>query len=277
MIRTGITKTINASFDTRESGTFGRKFENYGAYLTGNINNNDELRTTVKLCIDRLHRIGMTNVVSYKKTNSLSKDEFVYKVVDMFQNCGMEPLAEQVVDYVGNSSPFTFELVYYDNYYSVSNTRDDIWIKLRTYYWIQTSNICINQIDDTNDRINYNAVTLGEKFLEQLNEGIPKTRKGRTIHNYLDENVLIPSCRLTRMNAYMGPPDAGIPVGLDGEDLDIFSIECMHRYYDICDKIVNDANNPIIKRIKDEQRRVYDEMIEDYWKGENSRRELARP
>ena len=275
MNRTGIIKAIHASYTNVKKGDnvgypYIDKVAVDGVYITGDNNNNDVLRNTVKLCINRLHKIGMTNIVSIKEENNikLTKDEFIYKVLDMFQNCGMNLLAEEVIDYIGDTRKFTFELVYKDDYYPVENHIQNyhIYIKLRQYYWTQVDNALINGSKYIFNPNYYSKLSLGERMLEQLNEGVPNVRKGRSIHNYLDDPIYLEPPRLRRTNRYTGPPDYGVPVGLDGKELDIFSIEVMDNYYDACDKIVvvNEDDHPITKQIKERREQCARDWADNY-------------
>ena len=236
MFHTGILKSVQASYkDVKMGETAGypcfdkSRFD--GVFITGDEDKNELLRNTVKMCVNRLHKIGMTNVVAVKEENNirLGQDELIYKVLDMFQNCEMKPLAEELVDYVGNTSKFSFELVYKEQYYEVDNNYqgNHIYIKLRTYYWIQTDNTLIICLDFKYNPLGYNELTLGERLLERLNDELPKSHKGRTIHNYLDDPIYMVPPRLCRSYRYTGPPNLGVPVGLDGEELDILSVEFM--------------------------------------------------
>jgi len=276
MFHTGITKSIQVSYKNVKKGdTFGFPYFDElpvdGICLMGDNNQNGLLRNTVKMCINRLHTIGMTNVVSTKESydEKLTTDEFIYKVLDMFQNCEMKPLAEELVDYIGDSGKFSFELVYNDEYYPVDNNYhgNHIYIKLRKYYWVQVDNALIVGIDFKFNPLDYNQRTLGERILEQLNDGLPKSRKGRTIHNYFDKPVYIDPPRLRRSYRYIGPPNCGIPVGLDGEDLDILSIEDMPDYYDVCDKIVvdNEDDHPVTKAIKESREKSARDWNQKYY------------
>ena len=55
----------------------------------------------VKLCISRLKREGMYDVVNAVPLNELSREMFVYKVLDEMMSRQMYGLAEQVVAFVG--------------------------------------------------------------------------------------------------------------------------------------------------------------------------------
>ena len=91
-----------------------------------------------------------------------------------------------------------------------------------------------------------------------MNDGPSNARKGRTIHNYLDDTIYVEPLRLRRSYRYTGPPNVGVPVGLDGEDLDILSVEDMDDYYEVCDKIVvdNEDDHPITKKIKETREKL---------------------
>jgi ankyrin repeat protein len=56
---------------------------------------------SVKLCIDRLKRDGYDKVVQTTPTSELPQHLFVFKVIEMMKMCGMEPLAEELVEYIG--------------------------------------------------------------------------------------------------------------------------------------------------------------------------------
>jgi hypothetical protein len=62
----------------------------------------------------------------------------------------------------------------------------------------------------------------------------------------------------------------GVPVGLDGEDLDILSVELMEDYYDVCEKIVvdNEDDHPITKKIKETREKFAREWNQNYYYGE---------
>jgi hypothetical protein len=56
---------------------------------------------TVKLCVSKLKEQGMYDVVNAVPLNELSKEMFVYKVLDEMMSRQMYGLAEQVVNCVG--------------------------------------------------------------------------------------------------------------------------------------------------------------------------------
>jgi tankyrase len=56
---------------------------------------------SVKLCIDRLKRYGYDKVVKRTPTRELPQHLFVFKVIEMMKMCGMEPLAEELIEYIG--------------------------------------------------------------------------------------------------------------------------------------------------------------------------------
>ena len=64
-------------------------------------------QSTVKCCFVKMKEEGMTAFVSAPTTclNDLTQPQFAYMVVDMMKNCGMQPLAELVVSYMGGIGP----------------------------------------------------------------------------------------------------------------------------------------------------------------------------
>ena len=59
-------------------------------------------RLTTKLCINQLCRRGTyEDLVCKTDTNLLPPHLFVFKVVDMMKMCAMQPLAEDLIRYVG--------------------------------------------------------------------------------------------------------------------------------------------------------------------------------
>ena len=60
-------------------------------------------RNTAKCCLVRLKQEGMTDFVAAREINELTRPQFVFMVLDMMKNCAMEPLAEEVMSYVGTN------------------------------------------------------------------------------------------------------------------------------------------------------------------------------
>ena len=60
-------------------------------------------RITAKCCLVRLKQEGMTDFVAAREINELTRPQFVFMVLDMMKNCAMEPLAEEVMSYVGTN------------------------------------------------------------------------------------------------------------------------------------------------------------------------------
>ena len=60
-------------------------------------------RITAKCCLVRLKQEGMTEFVAAREINELTRPQFVFMVLDMMKNCAMEPLAEEVMSYVGTN------------------------------------------------------------------------------------------------------------------------------------------------------------------------------
>jgi ankyrin repeat protein len=62
---------------------------------------NVKAQLAVKLSISHLKKQGRFEVIDTLPANDLTKEDFVFKVIEMMMACGMEPLADQVVSYVG--------------------------------------------------------------------------------------------------------------------------------------------------------------------------------
>ena len=60
---------------------------------------------TVKLCVSRLKREGMYEVVNAVSMNDLSKEMFVFNVLEEMMSRQMYGLAEMVVAFVGTGEP----------------------------------------------------------------------------------------------------------------------------------------------------------------------------
>ncbi len=61
-------------------------------------------QVAVKLCVSQLKRDGMYEVIKNTPNNELSEPLFAFKVIEMMMACAMEPLAEQLIAYVGPMS-----------------------------------------------------------------------------------------------------------------------------------------------------------------------------
>ena len=59
-------------------------------------------RITAKCCLVRMkEEQGMTDFVAAREINELTRPQFVFMVLDMMKNCAMQPLAEEIMSYVG--------------------------------------------------------------------------------------------------------------------------------------------------------------------------------
>ena len=54
-----------------------------------------------KCCLVAMKRNGMTEYVARTPLNDLTQPQFVFMVLDMMKNCAMEPLADEIMSYVG--------------------------------------------------------------------------------------------------------------------------------------------------------------------------------
>jgi len=162
----------------------------------------NELRTTVKLCMNRIKKNGIMPEPN-------SDQSTVFRMLDWCRNCGAEPLADEILSYVGilPTKDFTFELVYSDELYNVP--RLPLQITMRTYVW--------KQVDD-NRMIDY---AFG-KLRETLNKDLTNQKHiGRCVLNRDEMQVECRPTKLVRYGAENGPPfERGIALGPSGEELD---------------------------------------------------------
>jgi hypothetical protein len=70
-------------------------------YFWRQVQSAEALQVAVKLCVKQLKKEGTYTDVVSTQTNDLSKTMFAFKVIEMMTSCGMEPLADELVSYVG--------------------------------------------------------------------------------------------------------------------------------------------------------------------------------
>lgn len=167
-----------------------------------------ELRTTVKLCINRIKR------------TCEGQDSVVFRLLDWCINCGAEPLADEVLSYIGihPTSEYRFQYTFVDGYHNVYNAHrlpvhQNQSIKMRTYIWKQV---------DENPPIYALHQNHYKDLLGQFNQGMPEKQRGRFIYNNKNEEcyALGPS-KLVRDGDLNGPPFImGIALGPNNEELD---------------------------------------------------------
>ena len=166
---------------------------------------NRELRTTVKLCMDRLKRTGE------------GQDNIVFRLLDWCINCGAEPLAEEVLSYVGTkpTREYRFQYTFVDGYHNAYNSHrlQNPRVKMRTYTWKQV---------DTNPPIYALHQTYYTQLLAQFNRDIPHKQRGRFIYNNQnDECYSLGPTQMVRQADLNGPPlIMGIALGPNDEELD---------------------------------------------------------
>lgn len=267
MIKTGITKEIYVSYReitqevTKKLNTF---FQNDDVVKSPDKfieiippEFNAELRITSKLCLNRMKLDGKTEYVLKTPINELEKHEFVFMVMDMFQNSEMMLLAEEVMSYVGfPEKKIVFDRMYEDKYQPLYGYNGSVLAKLRSYYWVDNSekpigvinNMYINTkkgdngLNDINEQ-NYRLLDgyktysiFHDDLLRELNKGIPTELASTHITNqysytYPCYNVHIINApfplyvpRLRREQHPTGVLNIGIPIDVDG--VERFDISC---------------------------------------------------
>jgi len=193
MKSTHIFKTIRLAYNIESFGSSMVVLED----VVGN-----ELRTTTKLCMNRIKNSGVLPEPN-------SDQSTVFRMLDWCRNCGAEPLAEEILSYIGvlPTKDFTFELVFSDELCNVP--RLPLQITMRTYVW--------RQVDD-NRMIDY----VFGKLREALNQDLTNQKHaGRYVINRDENPVECRPSKLVRYGAENGPPfDRGIALGPSGEELD---------------------------------------------------------
>ena len=206
MMRTGIYNSINTCCDVDES-----------EYLELIPDDSDELRIQVKLSVNRMftyrHEIP-------KEINKMNPHEFVFMVLDMFQNCEMKPLSEEVVSYVGcPTTKFDFELVYEDTRFYHTEL-----IIMRKYMWQQVDSNYNIESCYTRKGFNY-----GNQLLKILNRKIPKIKTARSIINRYGKTATIGN--LTLQRASYTPPNRGNVI-INGYEFAFKDIYGAHHIYE---------------------------------------------
>jgi hypothetical protein len=162
----------------------------------------NELRITTKLCMNRIKNSGILPEPN-------SNQSTVFLMLDWCRNCGAEPLADEILSYLGitKTKDFTFELVFSDELCNVPQL--PLQINMRTYAWKQT---------DNNATIDF---VLG-KLRETLNKDLTNQKHaGRYVMNRDEMSIECRPTKLVRYRDENGPPfDRGIALGPNGEELD---------------------------------------------------------
>ncbi len=200
-------KIIKSAYSNELVNVYGEKQQ---CILIPDIHN-ERMRTTVKLCMNQ-----------YKRTGE-GQNNVVFQVLDWCRNCGAEPLADEILSYIGVpvcEYTFTFSYTFVDRYFQLPNahkyrTTRDIRVKMRTYIWKQIDKnppICAISVSNNH----YTSM------LKHLNKGIPHKQRARFIHNSDDvECYALGPPKLVRDSVLNGPPfEMGIVLGPNDEELE---------------------------------------------------------
>jgi hypothetical protein len=157
------------------------------------------IQNAVKLSVKTLKREGAyANIIEDTPTNDLSKSMFAFKVIEMMTSCGMEPLADELVSYVGvGKAPVSLRI---DSAYK-------------------------NKLGGFRE-FNYGCV-----LLKILNESLELSEfmRGRYIANEKGQSIIQGSTVLRRSPRVIGPINCGNPV-INGGDEVIY--EAAGYFYD---------------------------------------------
>ena len=157
------------------------------------------IQNAVKLSVKTLKKEGAyANIIEDTPTNDLSKPMFAFKVIEMMTSCGMEPLADELVSYVGVGKGPVSLLI--DSAYK-------------------------NKLGGFRE-FNYGCV-----LLKILNESLELSEfmRGRYIANEKGHSIIQGSTVLRRSPRVIGPINCGNPV-INGGDEVIY--EAAGYFYD---------------------------------------------
>jgi len=70
-------------------------------YFWRQVQSAGPLQVAVKLSVKQLKKDGAYGAIEATSANDLSESMFAFKVIEMMTSCGMEPLADELVSYVG--------------------------------------------------------------------------------------------------------------------------------------------------------------------------------
>jgi len=157
------------------------------------------IQNAVKLSVKTLKKEGAyANIIEDTPTNDLSKPMFAFKVIEMMTSCGMEPLADELVSYVGVGKAPVSLLI--DSAYK-------------------------NKLGGFRE-FNYGCVVL-----KTLNESLELSEfmRGRYIANEKGHSIIQGSTVLRRSPRVIGPINCGNPVINGGDEV---SYEAAGYFYD---------------------------------------------
>ena len=169
-------------------------------YFWRQVQSAESLQVAVKLCVKSLKKEGAyADQISDTPTNELSKTMFAFKVMEMMTSCGMEPLADELVSYVGVGK---------------SNTNLQIDSAFKTSFG------------------GFNEFNYGCAVLRMLNDSLPldaglsdnekmikkELIRGRYIANKNARSIIKQATGLRRSPTIRGPANCGNPI-IGGEEV----------------------------------------------------------
>lgn len=230
MFRTGIVKQVEAIYRPVDENDVKYTKCNYFIDKNESLNDvvdyrnsimllppraNEDTRVLVKLCLNAMkQKPGMTEYAMREDINSLTPGEFVFMILDKFQNSEMMLLAEEIISYVGcyPKIKISFERVYSDYYREVANYHNRVKVKLRTYYWRQLDDtptiFAINNMElDTRNGNNVEKINGEPLDYYRLLNGYEKySYYSLDLFNELNDGATddVMACRFIRSNLKLG-------------------------------------------------------------------------
>lgn len=160
----------------------------------------EPLQVAVKLSVKTLKKEGAyADQIADTPTNELSQTMFAFKVMEMMTSCGMEPLADELVSYVGVGK-------------SATNLQIDSAFKTSFGGFLEFNYGCVvlRMLNDSlplDEGLNDNEIIIKKELI-----------RGRYIANKTGRSIIKQATGLRRSPTIRGPANCGNPI-IGGEEV----------------------------------------------------------
>jgi hypothetical protein len=169
-------------------------------YFWRQVQSAEPLQVAVKLSVKALKKEGAyADVIETTPTNDLSKPMFAFKVMEMMTSCGMEPLADELVSYVGVGKSSTNLLI--DSAFKTS---------FGGFLEFNTGCPVLRKLND--------SLPLGEGLSDSEKMIKRELIRGRYIANKNGRSIIKQATGLRRSPTIRGPANCGNPI-VGGEEV----------------------------------------------------------
>ena len=171
----------------------------------------EPLQVAVKLSVKALKKEGAyADQIADTPTNELSKTMFAFKVMEMMTSCGMEPLADELVSYVGVGK-------------SATNLQIDSAFKTSFGGFLEFNYGCV-VLRMLNDSLPLDeGLSDNERLIQK------ELIRGRYIANKTGRSIIKQATGLRRSPTIRGPANCGNPM-IDGEEVLYESVGYWYNY-----------------------------------------------